>query len=234
MAKHTKKETWGIGMVRLKYWLRKLYVNYIKRDKKEMSFYNYMAGGGEELRLDYPLDESSVVVDVGGYIGDFSADLINKFNCNIDVFEPVASYASVIKTRFSSNDKVEVIQAGLGASEREEEITLEGLASSVYVDGRDEIKKEKVKIMSVIDYMNSKSYKEIDLLKINIEGGEFELLSSLLEFPDRIKKINYVQVQFHDFVPNAEEMRVEIQKLLSKTHEKMWDFPFIWESWKRI
>lgn len=219
-------------MLGIKRWLRKMYVMYLRQDEKEISYYRYMESGGEALRLDYPLKENSVVIDVGGYIGDFAADILEKFNCKIDVFEPVASYADEIRNRFASTDNIEVIQAGLGASEREEVITLEGLGSSVFTDGRKEVGTEKIKIISIVDYINLKDYEEIDLLKINIEGGEFELLNCLLEHPDLIKRIKYFQIQFHDFVPDAKEMRERIQVGLSKTHKKTWDFPFIWENWE--
>ena len=219
-------------MSKFKQWLRKIYVNYISKDQKAISYCRYIECGGENLRLDYPLKENSLVIDIGGYVGDFAADIIATYNCKVTVFEPVAKYADEIRLRFSAMGNVDIIQAGAGASEREEVITIEGLGSSVFVDGREEKDKEKIKIISIVDYINSKNYSEINLMKINIEGGEFELLKSLLQHPDVMGKIKYFQIQFHDFVPNAEEMRVEIQKLLSKTHEKMWDFPFIWESWK--
>ena len=45
------------------------------------------------------------------------------------------------------------------------------------------------------DYIKGK----IDLLKINIEGGEYEVLENLIE-NDLIKNIDNIQIQFHDFV----------------------------------
>ena len=69
-------------------------------------------------------------------------------------------------------------------------------------------------------------------MKINIEGGEYELLASLLAQPEIVKKIHYFQIQFHDFVPDAQAMKSDIRRKLSETHKLMWDFPFIWESWE--
>ena len=39
-------------------------------------------------------------------------------------------------------------------------------------------------------------------MKINIEGGEYELLERLIA-ADLIRKIDDIQVQFHNFVPDA-------------------------------
>ncbi len=207
---------------------------HIKRDEKAIAYYNYIDGGGEALRLDYPLRENSIVIDAGGYIGDFAAEITHKFNCKIDVFEPVLEYAEKISERFISNSNIQVIQAGLGAIDKEELIGIEGLGSSVFGDNAGESAKEKIRIVSAVDYIESKAYPVIDLMKINIEGGEFELLNSLLEHPDLMERIKYFQIQFHDFVPDAQKRRIELQQKLCKTHKQMWNFTFIWESWERI
>ncbi|HEC27094.1 MAG TPA: FkbM family methyltransferase [Gammaproteobacteria bacterium] len=214
--------------------LRKLYDVYIRQDQKRIAFFRYMGAGGESLRTDYPIGKEAIVIDVGGYLGDFSAKILDRFNCRVDVFEPVQRYAEKIGERFSSNSKVHVTQAGMGASEREEVINIAGPGSSVFDVGADEGGKEKIKIISAVDYLRERAYPAIDLLKINIEGGEYELLNALLEHPDLIEEIRFLQIQFHNFVPDAKEMRSGIQKKLSRTHRLMWDFPFIWESWERL
>ena len=219
-------------MASLKKWLQKIYSVYVRRDEKTAAYYDYIEGGGEALRLDYPLTNSAIIIDVGGYVGDFAADMTAKFNCRIDVFEPVAQYAEKIRQRFLSNSNVQVIQAGLGATERGEVINIEGLGSSVFDESGGGESKEEIQIISAVEYIHSKAYSTIDLIKINIEGGEYELLNSLLEQPDLIKNIRYFQVQFHDFVPDAREKRAKIQQKLSETHKLMWDFPYIWESWE--
>jgi len=192
-----------------------------------------MEAGGESLRINYPLGKDAMVFDVGGYVGDFVSDIIQKFDCKIDVFEPVRQYAEEISERFANNGRVHVVQAGLGGSEREEIITISGLGSSVFGDGAAEDEKEKIRIISAVEYIQTKGYSIIDLMKINIEGGEYELLNSLLDQPDLVKGVRYFQIQFHDFVPGAQKLRSEIQKKLSKTHNLMWNFPFIWECWER-
>jgi len=212
--------------------LRKFYDLHIRRDQKRIAFYKYLDEGGELLRSNYPLGQDAIIIDAGGYIGDFAAEMAQKYDCRIDVFEPVERYVEKIRERFTSNSKVHVVQAGLGATEKEEFINIAGLGSSVFDDGNGEGAKERIKIISAVDYVRSKGYLAIDLMKINIEGGEYELLNSLLEHPDLIKRIRFFQIQFHDFVPDAQQMRNEIQKKLSKTHKLMWDFPFIWESWE--
>jgi FkbM family methyltransferase len=219
-------------MIWIKKQLRHFYDRYIRRDAKAIAYHDYQKCGGEKLRLKYPLKQDSIVIDVGGYLGDFSIEIAQKFGCNIDIFEPVAIYADKIRKRFATYENVKIIQAGLGANPRNIQIRVNGLGSSVFNDDMNVGSKEKIRIISVVDYLKERSYNEISLLKINIEGGEYELLDSILSHSELIESIRFLQIQFHDFVPNAYIRRVEIQNKLSNTHKKMWDFPFIWESWK--
>ena len=69
-------------------------------------------------------------------------------------------------------------------------------------------------------------------MKINIEGGEYDLLDRLIT-TGLVGKIDNIQVQFHEFVPNAKERMQNIQKKLSKTHTPTYQYEFIWENWKR-
>jgi hypothetical protein len=45
-------------------------------------------------------------------------------------------------------------------------------------------------------------------------------------------KCRDIQVQFHDFVPDAEIRRDEIRRALSATHHLTYDYPFVWENWR--
>ena len=71
----------------------------------------------------------------------------------------------------------------------------------------------------------------INLLKINIEGGEFPLLFELIK-NNKIKNIKNLQIQFHNFVPNAKILREEIRSVLNQTHHLTYDYYFIWENWQ--
>ena len=68
-------------------------------------------------------------------------------------------------------------------------------------------------------------------MKINIEGGEYDLLEHLIE-TGFVKNIFDLQIQFHDFIPNARGRMENIQKKLKKTHKLSYQYEFVWESWK--
>ena len=90
-------------------------------------------------------------------------------------------------------------------------------------------KNETVEIRSVADEIRSLG--RVDLMKLNIEGAEYELLGALAE-ADLMGEVRFIQVQFHDFVPDAVAKLQEARELLSRTHDVMWEYPFVWESWE--
>jgi hypothetical protein len=73
----------------------------------------------------------------------------------------------------------------------------------------------------------------IDLLKINIEGGEYELLEHIIEKTLQ-NKIRNIQVQFHTWIENCEDRRKNIQDILRKTHKLTYNYDFVWENWERL
>jgi hypothetical protein len=77
-------------------------------------------------------------------------------------------------------------------------------------------------------------YEIIDLLKVNIEGAEYDVLNHMIG-AGLHKRIKNIQVQFHqiDGVPYGVWYK-EIEKHLSLTHTRTWHYPFCWESWQFI
>jgi len=189
----------------------------------------YLVKGNETLRLDYGLNNNSVVFDVGGYEGSWSEQIFCKYGCNIYIFEPVNKFYKEIMEKFIKNDKVQVYNFGLGGKNDEVIFNINGNSSSGFVTQNGH--SEKVKINSVIKFIEKNGIKNIDLIKINIEGGEYELLEKFIE-TGWISKILNVQVQFHDFVPDAYNRMTKIQEKLKLTHDLTYHYEFVWENWK--
>ena len=81
--------------------------------------------------------------------------------------------------------------------------------------------------------MSKHNIKKIDLITINIEGSEYDLLEHLIE-TGFVKNIGNIQIQFHNFVPNATERMHSIQNNLAKTHKLTYQSEFVWENWQLI
>lgn len=184
-------------------------------------------GGDDELRFNYDLNEKSIVFDLGGYKGQWASDLFSRYKCRIFVFEPVNSFYERIKNRFEKNNCIEAFQYGLGATTRKEKIHLSADGSSVFIKSKTY---EEITINDVKDWIEERSIKQIDLMKINIEGGEYELLNRLIE-ANLIERIKNIQVQFHPITNNSFTEMKQIQKELSKTHKTTYQYEFVWENW---
>jgi FkbM family methyltransferase len=186
--------------------------------------------GDKTLRVDYPLNEGSIVLDVGGYHGDWAADIFDKYRCTVHVFEPIVEWAHSIQKRFLGNEKIHVHPFGFGARTEQVLFSIEEDATSSF---KHMGKSVEVNIKKAADFIQSLENSKIDLIKINIEGGEYELLEHLLD-TGLIERFKSIQVQFHDFVPNASKLREELMLRLRETHFCTYCFDFIWENWELL
>lgn len=186
------------------------------------------AQGDKTLRVEYDLNDDSTVFDLGGYEGQWASDIFSRYCCNVFVFEPVPVFANAIQKRFAGNDRIRVFPFGLSSTTSISHLGLGADSSSQFKDGDDQV---EVRFVNAADFLAEHDIGTIDLMKINIEGGEYDLLDHLLDtgITDRIRDI---QVQFHDFVPDAETRMMRIQERLSTTHFLTYNFPFVWENWR--
>ena len=186
---------------------------------------------GEQLRFAYPLTESSVVMDLGGYEGQWASDIFSRYCCSVMVFEPVREFSDQIAKRFAANRKISSFPFGLSGATGTVEISLDKNSSSAFKDTGNKENKESVRMVRASDFFSEHEIGAVDLMKINIEGGEYELLEHLIE-SGLVRKIRNIQVQFHDFVPNAQARMEKIQRELAKTHHTTYQYPFVWENWE--
>lgn len=196
--------------------------------RKEAAHQRWLEDRGDlTKRLLYPLTSRSVVFDFGGYEGGWASDIFAMYQPTIYVFEPVKTYADRIRKRFSTNKKIIVVPYGLSNDNKELSISLEENASSAYKQSE---KMSKIKLRCFRDFIHENNIDFIDLMKMNIEGGEYDLLDEIID-SGFINKIGNIQIQFHDFVPNAEKRMRKIQRKLSETHKLSYQYPFVWENW---
>ncbi len=186
-------------------------------------------GGDRTLRLDYDLGPGSIVFDVGGYTGQWASDIHAMYGCTVHVFEPVPAFADAIARRFARNPRIVVHPFGLGASNGEIALAVDADRSSAFRDGGTAV---TGRIVAAADFLASGDFPRVDLLKVNIEGGEYDLLEHLLR-EGLMGRFQDVQVQFHDFFPEAAARRERIQAGLAASHALTWEYPFVWENWRR-
>lgn len=181
----------------------------------------------ETKRDDYALDANALIFDGGGYRGNWTAHMNEKFDCKVHVFEPVPKYFNMIRERFENNGKITTHCFGLAGRDDKINITLDEDASSAFGDGQNKV---EIVLRDISSFIKENGIEYIDLLKLNVEGAEYDILDRLIETGD-IRKVGYIQIQFHHFVPNSVQRRHTITEGLKKTHNCDWSYPFIWESW---
>lgn len=188
-------------------------------------------GGDQTLRLDYPLSAGDVVFDLGGYVGDFAAAIHERYDCTVYVFEPVRDFFLACQGRFVANEKIRCFNYGLSSSRRQVQISVDGDASST-ARGSVAGHLEAIQLEAFDGFLERFGVLEVALLKINIEGGEFDVLEHLIE-TGVISRMRHLQIQFHDFAKDAVSRRDRIRTTLDRTHRLNWNYHFVWESWSR-
>jgi FkbM family methyltransferase len=183
---------------------------------------------GKSLREEYDLNEQSVVLDVGGYEGQWASDIFARYLCTIHVFEPIPKYADRIRARFARNNRVIVHQVGLFSETKELAVSARGDATSVIGSNSDT--GVCVQLVAASEYFAQMQLKEIDLMKLNIEGAEYALIDHLIS-SSWIPHIRNLQIQFHRTVPDANTKVVGLRQRLAQTHSPTYQYDFVWENW---
>lgn len=185
---------------------------------------------GDYLRYDYDLNENSIVIDLGGHHGVFSSVIYEKFKCKVHCFEPVTMLYEVCNKKFENNDKVKVHKTGLSSKNEYVDFHIAGEASSIHVGTV--VGETNVLLKKIDDFLLEEKIDFVDLIKINIEGAEYDLLEHILN-NNLITKFKNLQIQFHDNVFPGWEIKYKfIKENLKLTHHLTYEFEFKFENWE--
>ena len=191
----------------------------------------WFSDDGDKTRLlKYNLNNKSVVFDCGGYLGEWSDNIFDLYGCKIHIFEPLKEYQGYIKQRLGNNSNVTIHNYGIASEDRDAKIYKQSDGSSEFLIQDTTGGYEIAKLKRISDIIDDK----VDLIKMNIEGAEYEVIIDLIN-SGKIKLISNLLVQFHsenDGIENATEIRKNIHNSLSKTHKLSWNYEFCWESWE--
>ncbi len=215
---------------KLKKLLYHLYLSIVHNDPYSKAILRFLWNRGDDRdRILYPLRKESVVFDVGGYRGDFAQKIFTRYQSTIMIFEPVHDFYSIIQKRFQKEkDKIFAYNFGLSGQTKDETIVIDRDESSLYL--LSEGKRQSIQIMDIVEFMETNRIDAVDLIKINIEGGEYPLLHRMID-GGIISRFKNIQIQFHQTYPGAIEERNKIQHKLCETHTQTYEYYFVWENW---
>jgi len=190
-------------------------------------------GGDYELRLDYNLDDESVVFDLGGYQGWFAENINQKFKSKIYVFEPSIPFYRSMDKKFKKNFNIKLFNYGLSDVNADLNLVAANDGSYLAEYGNDSSSGdiEIVKIKSFSETYKNLGIDNIDLLKINVEGAEYSIMNNIFENNLQTKIKNF-QIQFHHISSECDNNLTSIRNKLSETHTQKWNYEWVWESWE--
>lgn len=172
------------------------------------------------------------VMDVGGYKGDFTALMREKFHAVVRVYEPVPEFCDYLVERFKSDHAVDVRRYGLGENPRKQKIALMDDASTFHSPLRGDAPSVEIEDVLVESRIYFGSVVGVDLMALNVEGSEYEILHRLIS-SGAMRNVRQLLVQFHRVYRDSDKRREEIRLGLAMTHDEVWSYPFVWEFWKR-
>ena len=195
----------------------------------------WRADKGDDIKvIDYPLDENSQVIELGGFHGLWTKRISSKFNCNVLVIEAIPDFYNKMVEEFDyylkdNRHKIKTENFGISTIEKEVTFAVDGDATSSYLNSSNKV---TVKCLPLEHFLDKHNIERIDLIQINVEGEEYPLLENWIE-SGLINKIKFLQVQYHKFGEDYESKRTNIQEGLKKLGFTLrYEYPFVWESWE--
>ncbi len=149
------------------------------------------------LNLEH-INNNSIILDIGANIGDVTDVITKKYNPNIYCYEPnIICYNHMLK-RFKKNSKIKIFnvavsnftgEAFLYFHEKAKNIAEFNQRSSLKreKDGLDINKKVKVDCINIKEILDK--HNEIDLIKIDVEGSEYEIMPEIIKNRNKIKMV---------------------------------------------
>jgi galactoside 2-L-fucosyltransferase 1/2 len=159
--------------------------------------------------------------------------LQKDYSCDIHVFEPVPSFANVLKKNWKNVPRSTVHAFGLGSESKQVEHVHVVGESTFAMSGGTDSSGETVHIKSIVEAWGELGKPSIDLLHINCEGCEWEMLETMIS-SGIVNKVRILQVGTHWFanVKNIQQRYCNIESKLSATHTKKFQQYFGWERWE--
>lgn len=171
-------------------------------------------------------------IDLGANAGEYTREMAVKAK-RVIAFEPDPWAHARLQANVADLDNVTIENAAAGTRDGtvllyrrtgfESNPALKSQSSSV-IAAKDNVCLEEaveVKQVNFIAYLENLD-EAIGIVKIDIEGAEVELLESLFDRPDILKRMDYIFVETHEFRIPGHEARVrklrDVSKHLDRPH----------------
>jgi len=142
-----------------------------------------------------------IFIDIGANLGYFSL-LVAASSPTVKVisFEPVDEHFRKINANIAVNDikNISVFHAAVGDIAEEKEMFISGAdnsgMSSFHEPENYSGKKEKVKVVTLDDWIKTSGLSKVDIIKLDIEGSEVAALRGMKEVLQNFKPVVIVEI----------------------------------------
>lgn len=180
--------------------------------------------------IDWPIDEFSIVWEVGSYKGRWALQICQKYNPCMFAFEP-QTWAADVTQHVLQPYNARVFNYALGSQDGAFHMTHQDTdGCSFYRHGTPG---ELVKMRDVRKVKEELlGDKDIDLLMMNIEGYEYQLLPYMLVNGVHPK---FLSVQFHGYEMihdvKPDESYMKVRGMIEKLYVNLWDYGMTLSGW---
>jgi FkbM family methyltransferase len=175
------------------------------------------------------LTEKSTVFDVGGFRGEWTKRIHDKYKPTIHFFEPADESYNLATSRLGNCSNIHLWNFGLGSKcgiFRLYDPMEDG--ASFYKTGNNHV---HAKIENISKFLRQQELCRVDLMSLNTEGAEYEILPYLIGTGE-ITMFDRLMIQWHSIFENAAALQLMIQETMSRTHRMIWNLG-AWEAWIR-
>ena len=167
--------------------------------------YEVLLKSGYKSEYYLPVDfNPKVILDIGANIGITSVYLANRFpTAKIFSFEPLFENYEILKKNTENYKNIKVFNFGLGKKNETLDIFLSddsenfGGGSFFPEVGGVSNRRIKCEIKNIQDTLLELDVKEIDLIKIDTEGAEFDILTSLSK--KYLESVKWITGELHGY-----------------------------------
>ena len=149
------------------------------------------------LNLEH-INNKSTILDIGANIGDVTNVIMKKYDPNIYCYEPnIICYNYMLK-RFKKNSKIKIFNFAVSNFSGKTYLYFHKKAANITEfnersslkkekDGLDINKKIEVNCINIKEVLEN--HNQIDLIKIDIEGSEYEVMPEIIKNKNKIKMV---------------------------------------------
>lgn len=183
------------------------------------------------------LTKGTLCIDLGAHLGTVSARLV-RHGLRVIAFEPDPATFERLKARLGGDPNVQLIEAAAGVFDGVAELVrspkwtpegLEGSMASSLLERRPSAQAKnstKVRVVDFLAFLDSLD-EQVGILKIDIEGGEYDLVPSLLK-SGYLKKVDHLLVETHEWIDTDKAALVnEWRAIAEKTHHPKMRFDWV-------